>query len=79
MRLLLTASSVVLACALAQPAGAQNEERGVPILQAPYHLPILQAPYHLPVFKNEYVTLLNVYAPRSGIPVTTPTRPIACR
>ncbi len=70
MRLLLTASSVVLACALAQPAGAQNEERGVPILQAPYHLP---------VFKNEYVTLLNVYAPRSGIPVTTPTRPIACR
>ena len=54
MRLLLTASSVVLAGALAQPAGAQNEERGVPILQAPYHLP---------VFKNEYVTLLNVYVP----------------
>ena len=49
---LLTASFVALA--FAQAATAQTEERGVPILQAPYHLP---------VFKNEYVTMLNVYVP----------------
>jgi len=53
MKHLFSASLAALACALAQPAFAQ-EERGVPILQAPYHLP---------VFKNEYVTLLNVYVP----------------
>jgi hypothetical protein len=33
---------------------AQEEERGVPIVQAPYHLP---------VFRNEYITLLNVNVP----------------
>jgi hypothetical protein len=33
---------------------AQDEERAVPILQAPYHLP---------VFRNEYITLLNVNVP----------------
>jgi hypothetical protein len=33
---------------------AQNEERGVPIEKASYHLP---------VFRNEYVTLLNIYVP----------------
>jgi hypothetical protein len=33
---------------------AQNEERGVPIVMAPFHLP---------VFTNEYVTLLNIYVP----------------
>jgi hypothetical protein len=38
---------------LVQPAMAQ-EERAVPIEQAPYHLP---------VFTNEYVTLLNIYVP----------------
>jgi hypothetical protein len=32
----------------------QPEERGVPIVDAPYHLP---------VFRNEYGTLLNVYVP----------------
>ncbi len=53
MKHLFSASLAALACALAQPAFAQ-EERGVPILQAPYHLP---------VFKNEYVMLLNVYVP----------------
>jgi hypothetical protein len=52
MKHLLT--SIVLACAFAQPALAQNEGPGVPIEQAPFHLP---------VFKNEYVTLLNVYLP----------------
>jgi hypothetical protein len=33
---------------------AQEEERAVPILQAPFHLP---------VFRNEYITLLNVNVP----------------
>jgi hypothetical protein len=54
MRHLLTTSFVAFACALPQPAPAQSEEKGVPILQAPYHLP---------VFKNEYVTVLNVLVP----------------
>jgi hypothetical protein len=51
-------SLAVLACAMAQPLAAQTpaqtEERGVPILQAPFHLP---------VFKNEFITMLNVYVP----------------
>jgi hypothetical protein len=53
MKHLLTAS-IVLACAFIHPALAQNEGPGVPIEQAPFHLP---------VFKNEYVTLLDVYLP----------------
>jgi hypothetical protein len=53
MKHLLTAS-IVLACAFIHPALAQNEGPGVPIEKAPFHLP---------VFKNEYVTLLNVYLP----------------
>jgi len=44
----------VLAWCAVQPATAQNEEQGVPIIKAPYHLP---------VFRNEYVTLLNVFVP----------------
>ena len=51
-RVVLTAM-VALVCAFAGPALAQKE--------AP--VPILKAPYHLPVFKNEYVTLLNIYVP----------------
>ncbi len=35
------------------PVAAQ-EDRGVPIIKAPYHVP---------VFRNEYVTLLNVFVP----------------
>ena len=54
MRHLLAASFVAFACSLIQPAMAQNEERGVPIEKASYHLP---------VFRNEYVTLLNIYVP----------------
>ena len=42
-----------LAFASTIPALAQSE---MPV-------PILKAPYHLPVFKNEYVTLLNIYVP----------------
>lgn len=53
MRRLVTVLLITLACALARPAAAQSE---MPV-------PILKAPYHLPVFKNEYVTLLNVYVP----------------
>jgi hypothetical protein len=51
---LVAASFVLFACSFIQPALAQNEERGVPIEKAPYHLP---------VFRNEYVTLLNIYVP----------------
>jgi len=37
------------------PAASQaDDERPVPILQAPYHLP---------VFRNEFITLLNVNVP----------------
>jgi hypothetical protein len=42
-----------LACLFAPAAIAQN---ATPV-------PILKAPYHLPVFKNEFVTLLNIYIP----------------
>lgn len=54
MRHLLSASAVALALSVMQPAIAQNEEKGVPIVKAPYHRP---------VFTNEYVTLLNVWVP----------------
>lgn len=53
MRRLVTASLIMIACVFAGPATAQSE---MPV-------PILKAPYHLPVFRNEYVTLLNVYVP----------------
>src|SRR6187401_306331 len=53
MRYLMSACVAALGCVLLQPVSAQ-EERGVPILSAPYHLP---------VFRNEYVTLLNIYVP----------------
>jgi hypothetical protein len=53
MRHLIAVTCVAVASMLVQPAMAQ-EERAVPIEQAPYHLP---------VFTNEYVTLLNIYVP----------------
>ncbi len=43
----------LLACLFAPATIAQNE---TPVQ-------ILKAPYHLPVFKNEFVTLLNIYIP----------------
>jgi len=52
MRRLLTASFVL--CALALPAAAQVEAPAVPVEKAPFHVP---------VFRNEYVTLVNVYIP----------------
>ena len=54
MRPLFAASLFTFACTLAAPAIAQNEEVGVPILKAPYHLP---------VFTNEYVTVLKILIP----------------
>jgi quercetin dioxygenase-like cupin family protein len=54
MRHLVSASAIALAFTVIQPAVAQNEEKGVPIVKAPYHRP---------VFTNEYVTLLNVWVP----------------
>jgi quercetin dioxygenase-like cupin family protein len=54
MKRFMAAWCIVLASAFGQPLIAQNEERGVPIENAPYHLP---------VFKNEYVTLLRIYVP----------------
>jgi hypothetical protein len=53
MRRLISAFVAVLGCVLLQPVSAQ-EDRGVPILSASYHLP---------VFRNEYVTLLKVFVP----------------
>ena len=54
MRPLFAALLFTFACTLAAPAIAQNEEVGVPILKAPYHLP---------VFTNEYVTVLKILIP----------------
>ena len=54
MKHLLAAILVVIVSALAQPAAAQNEERAVPIVQAPFHVP---------VFTNEYVTFLSITVP----------------
>src|SRR5262249_56357235 len=43
-----------LACALAQPAFAQLEDKPVPMDKAPFHIP---------VFSNDYLILLNVNIP----------------
>ena len=47
-------SLVIAACAFARPVPAQQVEKPVPIVKAPYHRP---------VFTNQYVTLLDVYIP----------------
>jgi hypothetical protein len=52
-RLLLLLLSFVALAFISPPVAAQ-EDRGVPIIKAPYHVP---------VFRNEYVTLLNVFVP----------------
>jgi hypothetical protein len=44
----------VLACALAQPAATQVEDKAVPMDKAPFHIP---------VFSNDYLILLNVNIP----------------
>jgi hypothetical protein len=53
MRLAVGASLVVLVCA-AVPAFSQSEEKGVPIVQAPFHVPAM---------KNEYGTVLIINIP----------------
>src|SRR5438067_782722 len=53
MNHMLTASLAALACMLAGQGFAQEERA----------MPIVQAPYHLPVFKNEFITLLDVTVP----------------
>ena len=53
MRLIVTASLVALACALAQSAAAQES----------VVVPVEKAPYHMPIFKNDLAMLLNVYLP----------------
>jgi hypothetical protein len=50
---LIAALFITIACA---PIGLAADQTDVPV-------PILKAPFHLPVFKNEYVTLLNIYVP----------------
>jgi hypothetical protein len=54
MRHLAATLCVALACALSQPAIAEDEGPAVPIEKAPFHLP---------VFKNEYVTVLKIDVP----------------
>src|SRR5258708_35417017 len=54
MRHVISASLFVLACALAQPASAQLEDKPVPMDKAPFHIP---------VFSNDYLILLNVNIP----------------
>src|SRR5215469_13191343 len=47
-------SLYVLACALANPAFAQLQDKPVPMDKAPFHIP---------VFSNDYIVLLNVNIP----------------
>ena len=54
MRHVISASLFVLACALAQPASAQLEDKPVPMDKAPFHIP---------VFSNDYLILLDVNIP----------------
>src|SRR5258705_6820228 len=54
MRHVVSASLLVLACALAHPALAQLEDKPVPMDKAPFHIP---------VFANDYLILLNVNIP----------------
>src|SRR5437764_15178645 len=54
MRHVTAASLILLACALAQPASAQLEDKPVPMDKAPFHYP---------VSSNDYIILLNVNIP----------------
>jgi hypothetical protein len=60
MKCIATASFVAL-IALALTLGhSANAQTDVPVV------PVLKAPYHLPVFKNEYITMANIYIPPGG-------------
>ncbi len=48
---------IVSALAPVHSAKAQNDVTVVPVLKAPYHVP---------VFKNEYITVANIYVPPGG-------------
>jgi hypothetical protein len=48
---------MALAFAAMHPAKAQTDVQVVPVIQAPYHLP---------VFKNDYITMVNIYIPPGG-------------
>ena len=54
MRHITSASLFVLACALAQPASAQLEDKPVPMDKAPFHIPM---------FANDYIILLSINIP----------------
>jgi len=54
MRLSISTSLLVFACALAQPVFAQLEDK--PVLMN-------KAPFHVPIFSNEYVTMLSINIP----------------
>ncbi|MDH3420411.1 MAG: hypothetical protein OEQ25_06995 [Gammaproteobacteria bacterium] len=54
MRHITTATLFALACALAQPASAQLEDK--PVLMT-------KAPFHVPMFSNDYVTMLSINIP----------------
>jgi len=67
MKIFARASLTALACAVALvlPAHAQSAAQNA-APEAPVVVPVLKAPYHLPVFKNEYVTMANIYIPPGG-------------
>jgi hypothetical protein len=54
MRHIISASSFMLACALAHPAFAQLDDKPVPMDKAPFHIP---------VFANDYIILLSINIP----------------
>src|SRR3954462_16010552 len=59
MRHVISASLLVLSCALAQPGSAQPPS--APLEDKP--VPMDKAPFHIPVFSNDYLILLNVNIP----------------
>ena len=54
MRFMVGASLAALVCVAVLPALAQSEDKGVPIVQAPFHVPAM---------KNEYGTVLIINVP----------------
>ena len=57
MKQVIAASLLALACALAQPAWAQLEDKPVPMDKAPFHIP---------VFSNEHIILMKINIPPGG-------------
>ncbi len=55
-----TAIAFSFSIALAVAPTSANAQSDVQVV------PIVQAPYHLPVFKNEYISMLNIYIPPGG-------------